>query len=124
MIYMEVADVVKMHDLLVENYGGLTGIRDRNLLLSSIESPKMSFMGKDLYSTIEEKAAAYWFFIINNHSFNDGNKRTGTATCLSFLKHNGYVLNITEKEILEYAVKIASSKTTIQEISEFIKKEN
>ena len=44
-----------------------------------------SVFGKDAYDTVEEKAAYLLYFIIKNHPFNDGNKRTGAFTFIWFL---------------------------------------
>jgi len=45
-----------------------------------------SFDKKDLYSTIEEKAAHLLYFIVKNHPFIDGNKRSGAYAFIWFLK--------------------------------------
>ena len=45
-------------------------------LESAVAQPRMTFEGKDLYPTVEDKAAALAFFIIQNHPFMDGNGRT------------------------------------------------
>ena len=55
---------------------------------SSIKQIKQSFNGKDLYSSIEEKAATLLYLIVKNHSFVDGNKRIGAACFLYFLEKN------------------------------------
>ncbi len=52
-----------------------------------------SFGGKQLYPTIEEKAAHLLYFMVKNHPFVDGNKRNGAYTFLWFLKKTG-VLNL------------------------------
>jgi len=56
---------------------------------SSIHQIYQSFDGKELYTTIEEKAAMLLYFIVKNHSFIDGNKRIAAACFLYFLEHNG-----------------------------------
>jgi prophage maintenance system killer protein len=50
-----------------------------------------SYDGKEFYKTHEEKAVAYLFFIINDHAFTDGNKRTAVLTFLSICKLNDLV---------------------------------
>lgn len=45
-----------------------------------------SVFGKDAYATLEEKAAHLLYFIIKNHPFNDGNKRSGAFTFVWFLR--------------------------------------
>jgi prophage maintenance system killer protein len=45
-----------------------------------------SFGGKDLYQSAEEKAAHLLYFVIKNHPFTDGNKRSGAFAFVWFLK--------------------------------------
>ena len=47
----------------------------------------MSFDGKDVYTTIEEKAANFLYLIIKNHTFIDGNKRIAATLFIYFLKY-------------------------------------
>lgn len=56
---------------------------------SSIGQIYQSFSGKDLYPSIEEKAAVLLYLIVKNHSFVDGNKRIAAAIFLYFLNKNG-----------------------------------
>ncbi len=48
-----------------------------------------SFGGKDLYPTLEEKAAHLLYFMVKNHPFVDGNKRSGAFAFIWFLKRAG-----------------------------------
>jgi len=56
---------------------------------SSVTSIYQTFDGKDLYPSIEEKAANLLYFIVKNHSFVDGNKRIAASIFLWFLENNG-----------------------------------
>ncbi len=49
-----------------------------------------SFDWEDLYPTIEEKAAHLLYFVVKNHPFNDGNKRTGAFSFIWFLRKVGF----------------------------------
>lgn len=49
-----------------------------------------SFDGNDVYPSIEEKAAHFLYFIVKNHPFVDGNKRTGAFSFLWFLRKVGF----------------------------------
>ncbi len=51
-----------------------------------------TFGGKDLYPTVEEKAAHLLYFVVKNHPFADGNKRSGAFSFVWFLKQAG-ILN-------------------------------
>jgi prophage maintenance system killer protein len=48
-----------------------------------------SFGGKSVYATVEEKAAHLLYFIVKNHPFTDGNKRSGAFAFVWFLRKTG-----------------------------------
>ena len=73
--FFTVEQVIEIHDAFLEDHGGLPGIRDKGLLISAVEMPRTSMFGEYLHKTIYDKAAAYLFYIIQNHPFTDGNKR-------------------------------------------------
>ena len=52
-----------------------------------------SFDGKDLYPTIEEKAANFLYLITKNHTFIDGNKRIAATLFIYFLKFYNILYN-------------------------------
>jgi prophage maintenance system killer protein len=56
---------------------------------SSLDTIYQTFDGRDLYPSIEEKAAHLLYFIVKNHSFVDGNKRIAAAIFTWFLDRNG-----------------------------------
>ncbi|MFA6600225.1 MAG: RhuM family protein [Candidatus Omnitrophota bacterium] len=55
---------------------------------SSVRTIYQTFGGKDLYPTVQEKAANLLYFITKNHSFVDGNKRIAAALFVCFLQKN------------------------------------
>lgn len=84
---------------------------------SSIHQIQQSFDGKDLYTSLEEKAAVLLYLIVKNHSFVDGNKRIGAACFLLFLSKNNLLFNIEGKPIISndalaaLTLFVATSKT-------------
>ncbi|MBU4263181.1 MAG: virulence RhuM family protein [Proteobacteria bacterium] len=58
-------------------------------LAGIIGAVQQSFGGRDLYPSVEEKAAHLLYFVIKDHPFTDGNKRIGSFLFLLFLKTNG-----------------------------------
>lgn len=118
--YMEIDEVLAIHDLLLENFGGQPGIRDFALLHSAIERPKASFAGTDLYPTVFEKAAALVQSVIVNHPFNDANKRTGIAILSRFLYLNGYLLRLNIEETYTFALQIALKDLPFHKIASWI----
>lgn len=57
--FLNIDDVLEIHNIAIEKYGGQNGIRDYNLLNSAINQPRQSFAGKFLYGSIETMAAIY-----------------------------------------------------------------
>ena len=75
-----------------------------------------AFGGKDLYPSIEEKAAHLLYFAIKDHPFADGNKRIGSLVFLLYLVENHCLLNkkgerkINDSALAALALLIAESK--------------
>jgi death-on-curing family protein len=75
-----------------------------------------SFGGKELYGSLEEKAAHLLYFIIKDHPFSDGNKRTGSFLFILFLERNGILYRkngekkINDTALVALALLIAESK--------------
>lgn len=73
-----------------EQAGGLFGSERQSGSVSGIVGNVFqSFGGKDLYPTLEEKAAHLLYFVIKNHPYSDGNKRHGAFSFIWFLKKSG-----------------------------------
>jgi prophage maintenance system killer protein len=68
--------------------GALFGKEKDNSFKSSISTIYQTFDGKDLYPSIEEKAANLLYLVTKNHSFVDGNKRIAAFLFLLFLEKN------------------------------------
>lgn len=70
----------------------------------SIGAIYQSFAGKELYPTLEEKAANLLYFVTKNHSFFDGNKRIAATMFLYFLDKNGALFKDGEKLIDDHTL--------------------
>jgi death on curing protein len=122
--FLSVEMVILYHDKLIDEYGGLKGIRDIGLLLSALEMPKSSIFGKDFHPSIFDKAAAYLFHIVCNHPFNDGNKRTGGFSAAVFLEINGINTDFSDKEYEHLIIGAAKSEVKKEEIARFFENAN
>ena len=60
--------------------------RSAGAIAGIVGNVMQSFDGNDLYGTVEEKAAHLLYFIIKNHPFVDGNKRSGAYAFVWFLR--------------------------------------
>ena len=71
----------------------LFGLERNEGLKEVIGTIYQSFDGKDLYSTIEEKAANFLYLITKNHTFIDGNKRIAATLFIYFLEFYNILYN-------------------------------
>jgi death-on-curing protein len=86
-----------------------------------VESP---IFGVDRFPSVYEKASAYAFYIIADHIFHDGNKRTGMETALLFLRSNGlaFTPELASNVIVSLALGIATGRAQMPEIAEWIRR--
>lgn len=63
--------------------------RSKGNISGIVGNVMQSFGGKQLYSTLEEKAAHLLYFMVKNHPFVDGNKRSGAYAFIWFLNRYG-----------------------------------
>jgi death-on-curing protein len=88
-VYPTVAETIETHRLLIEEFGGADGIRDRGLLESAVMRPQNGY-----YNDLIEEAAALMESLGNNHAFIDGNKRICFVMTDVMLRANGYFLDV------------------------------
>jgi len=120
MHYPTVADALEIYRRVMEQTGGLMGIRDIGALESAIAQPRMTFNEKDLYPTTVEKASALGFSLIQNHPFADGNKRTGHALMEAFLVTNGYEIDASIDEQADTILKVAAGEMSREHFTEWL----
>ena len=112
--------ILLLHAQLIEEFGGIDGVRDYNLLDSALETPFQSFAGEDLYPTIQAKAARLGFGLIKNHCMLDGNKRIGAHAMLVFLAINGIEMKYTQKELYETVLAVAADNLEYDELLQWV----
>ena len=104
------------------NASTLFGNEKDDSFKGSLGAIYQTFGGKELYPTVEEKAANLLYFIVKNHAFSDGNKRIGAALFLYFLdKSRRLFTKSGEKRIADHTlvaltVMIAESKPAEREL--------
>ena len=102
--------------------GGLFGNEKDCSFQSSINTIYQTFGGKDLYPSIEEKAAMLLYLVVKNHSFSDGNKRIAAFLFLWFLRQNNILYKTGGSRLIEnntlvaLTLMIAESKTEEKDI--------
>jgi prophage maintenance system killer protein len=101
---------------------GLFGTERDKSFSSSVSSIYQTFDGRDLYPSVEEKAANLLYFIVKNHSFVDGNKRIAASIFLWFLKENGILYNedgskrIADNALVALTLMVAESKPVERDV--------
>lgn len=120
-IFLTFEQILVIHYDQIERYGGSHGIRELALLESAIFRPQTTFGDQELYDDIFSKAAALMHSLLLNHPFIDGNKRTATASCLVFLEINGLFLQVTQEELVDTALKVASKELDLEKLTAWLK---
>lgn len=113
-------DVENIHQILIKNFGGSFGIRDRGMLESAVNRPYQTFDQKELYPTPIEKASAIFESIVINHPFVDGNKRTSYVLMRLILLEGGLDLKVTEDDKYDFVVSAAKGDLSFQQIKTWI----
>ena len=104
---------------LREKFGGSTlfGNEKDDSFKSSIGQIYQTFGGKELYPSVEEKAAMLLYLVTKNHSFSDGNKRIAATLFLWFLNNNHVLYRadgtkrIADNTLVALTLMIAESRT-------------
>jgi death-on-curing protein len=86
--YPTLQEVLAIHALAIEHYGGAQGVRDMGAIEAALFRPQSGY-----YLDIIEEAAALTESLLINHPFVDGNKRVAFAVCHVFLEINGRLLD-------------------------------
>ena len=109
MNYLTVDDILVIHLLALEEFGGSAELLSMERFESCVESPCQTMFGEDLYPDLESKAAILFFLLVKNHPFMDGNKRTAALALLEFLERNGHTLQVTNEELYQLTMDVATS---------------
>ena len=108
MIRLSKPQILLLHEQLIAETGGSSGLRDEGMPDSALNTPFHTFAGKDVYPSLQQKAARLCFGLVKNHPFVDGNKRIGAHVMLVFLALNGIELQHTQTELSEVILQLAA----------------
>jgi death-on-curing protein len=113
-LYLTIDEALRIHQRLIEAFGGAPGVRDLGLIESALLRPQTGY-----YADLIEEAAALWESLAMNHGFVDGNKRVAYACTELFLQMNGLDIaednNVIEKFIYGHLEAGTFSKAAIDE---------
>ena len=120
MIVLSKEQVISLHSQLIEETGGVGGLRDEGLLDSALNAPFQSFGDVEPFPSIQQKAARLVYGLIMNHPFTDGNKRIGAHVMLVFLALNGIELDYTQDELADVILSVASGEFGFEQLLKWI----
>lgn len=95
--YLTLADILAIHDDLIDRYGGSKGLRDPGQLEAALFRPQTGY-----YDDLIAEASALWESLAQNHPFVDGNKRVAFAGMYTFLAINGVRVTATADEAWDF----------------------
>ncbi len=122
MEYLSAADILAIHDRVIEETGGMLGVREENLLQSIAHRPKTAFGNVEQFTDLFTKAAVYLESIATYHVFLDGNKRTALSTATVFLHLNGYEATFPVPATEKFIIAAAQRQHSLEEIAAWLKK--
>lgn len=120
MIWLTVEQILALHRQIIQQSGGVDGVRDAAALAAAVSAPFQTFQRKDLFPGTIEKIARIGYGLVVNHAFADGNKRIGALTMQILLQENGYQLSLRRYELSDIFISIASGETKYQDFTEWI----
>ena len=88
-----IEEVVAMHVVLIDEFGGTAGIRDEGALAAAVMRPQLGY-----YESLTDEAAALMESLAVNHPFVDGNKRVAFFVTDVFLRGNGRFIDCDDSE--------------------------
>ena len=91
--FLTLDEVLHIHELVIEAFGGSPGLRDLGMLESAVHRPQTGY-----YDGLPEMAAALFESLLNNHPFVDGNKRVAFFATDVFLRINGLRMEVDAQE--------------------------
>jgi death-on-curing protein len=114
--YPTLEEALYLHEILIQRFGGKSGVLDHGLLESALARPRSGY-----YSSLSEQAAALMQSLAMNHLFVDGNKRMAFALTAVFLRINGLKLTVSAKEGVRFVEHdLIAEKASLAVITDWI----
>jgi len=117
-----IQEALEIHAILIERFGGTSGVRDQGLLEAALLRPFQTFDGKDLYLTVVDKAAAILESVVKNHPFIDGNKRTGYVLARLTLMAEQMDISVGQEEKYQFIIQVANGTLDFEQIKGWLRK--
>jgi death-on-curing protein len=116
-----IENVLFLHTVAVEAFGGSEGLRDKESLHAAVTRPWGSSFGREHFPTPFDKASALAESIIRWHPFVDGNKRTAMYAAAYLLETSGYRIEAKQEELEDFAVSVAEGRLETEDIARWFR---
>ncbi len=103
--FLSLDEALAIHDRLIEIFGGPRGVRDPGLLESALYRPRTGY-----YNDLAEMAAALFESLLMNHPFLDGNKRVAFFATDTFLRMNGWILDVDAEDAHRFLIDLLEKR--------------
>lgn len=112
--------LLALHDRLVAEFGGASGIRDIGRLDAAVDRPRQAF-GYGV-NDLADLAASYAVALVQGHPFIDGNKRIGFVAAVTFLELNGQRFGASEAEAVVSTLGLAAGEVSEKEYADWLRR--
>ncbi len=116
MLFLYKTEVIEIHKKLIEEFGGIHGLRDEGALESALAAAENRAYYEN--ADIAICAATYAYHLTQAHAFIDGNKRIAAAISEIFLEINDVKLNAANEQIVDLFLSIASGEKSRNDIEQ------
>lgn len=108
-----------IHQEQLAEHGGLPGLKDENALEAALARPlhKHAYGEDDLFLL----GASYLYGFARNHPFSDGNKRTAYLAAFTFLLINGYLIEASQADVIEFVLAVAAGEIDEEGATRFLR---
>ena len=108
--FLTLEEALEIHETLIQEFGGPSGVRDLGLLESALFRPRTGY-----YRDLIEMSAALFESLLMNHPFVDGNKRVAFFAVDIFLRINGYRVVVDPDTAHKTIIKVIEQRIDVKE---------
>ena len=118
--FLSPEQIIVIHDTLLGATGGRGGGGPRGAAYEGVDAAAQA-VKNSYYETLEELAAAYAVYIVQGHVFADGNKRTGAAAMLTFLRANGRRTAISDERLAAMMIELQRRAESGEDVGRLVR---
>lgn len=108
-----------LHDRQLELFGGRRGLRDEAAVEAALSSPLTAWITGQA-TDLESLAATYLHAIVRGRGYKDGNRRSGLAAMLVFLRLNGRAVKAPQAELLALVTATADGEVDVEQVASWL----